>query len=260
MRSLRKNIYHLERSQNPILRGLLRLILAFYRMVDRIFLKRAEKLDRSAEKVVSHDRKFCCVIVPKCASRTLINGIATAGRDKGFSHRIAETGIAGFVDNYEEYFRFTFVRDPWARAYSCYKQKIFDYTPIKEALHFTGRKGLYRGMSFRNFVLWLDSHEGRDDCADRHWASQYLILGIDLGMQYDFIGKLETIDRDLKTVAEQLSIATNSFASTANRSARKGEYIENYDEELIGIIQRRYSRDIELFGYQPPQLGHYDAN
>ncbi len=254
MRRLRKIIYYLKKSHNPVLKSLLHLILALYRLVDLLFLKKATKLDRTAENIVSKDRKFCCVVVPKCASRTLLYNIRDAAKDKGFSYTIGRAKIARLINRHAGYFHFTFVRSPWARAYSCYKQKILRHDPISDALYFTGRSGLHGKMSFRDFVVWLGSSEGRDDCANRHWASQHLVLGMDLGMKYDFIGRLETMDRDLEMVTNHLGIGMDYFTRIRNRSSRQDEYLEHYDEELIAIIARRYARDIEIFGYQAPQL------
>ena len=255
MRNLRKKIYVLQKSQNPIADGALKGLLSGYQILDKAFLKRASKIDRKSEKVFSSEGRFLCVMVPKCGSRTILLGLQKASHAKGFDLSIKEKDIQEFIRGYEDTYRFAIVRDPWARAYSCYKQKIKNCSPIKQALHFTGRPNLHPDMTFSEFVHWLGSEEGQDRLADRHWASQHLILGLDLGVSYEFIGKLENMEADLNVVSKKLGFSEDTFSERRNSTmTHDQEYLSHYTPELIDLIAKRYETDIKEFGYEMPIL------
>ncbi|MDR9392516.1 MAG: sulfotransferase family 2 domain-containing protein [Trueperaceae bacterium] len=253
MRTLRKSIYRLERADARWARWLLALVLWGYRGVDRLVLRRATRMDLASEKVVSHDQRFLCVVVPKSGSRTLIAGLDAAARLRGFDLTLDERSIEAFLHGYEGYTTFAVVRDPWSRIYSCYKQKLAQATPITKARTLHGRRGLHASMSFDAFVRWLATHDGRDDVADRHWMSQTKILGMDRGMTYDFIGRLDAFDEALEAIAERIGIPTHVFAHEL-RTARPDEYLAHYTPALVRIVAERYADDVERFGFVPPDL------
>lgn len=249
---LRKKIYLLQENPGPVTLAALRVALGAYGVVDDLFLKRAQKADLKAEKLVSEDKRFFCALVPKCGSRTLITGFRSAARGR-FSLDVFEGSITRCVGRYDDYFRFAFVRNPWSRCYSCYKQKIEDYTPIKGALHFHGRKGLEPGMSFAEFARWLAGPEGRDEIADRHWLSQHRTLGLDIGMRYDIVNRLEDMDEGLAAICARFGIDPAVFVRQLQTS-EADEYLGQYDEALLDLVGARYARDVELFGYERPRL------
>lgn len=259
MRRLRKQIYKLQESNNPAAKLVLNSALGAYRLLDKAVLKRAERLDRQTEIVYSHDHKFLCVLVPKCGSRTILAGLEKAAKTNNFDLNVKERGASAFVIGYDSFYRFAIVRDPWARAYSCYKQKILQNSPIKQALHFTNRDGLNAGMSFAEFVAWLNTPYGADNRADRHWASQHLILGLDMGFEYTFVGKLENMVEDIGAVANRLGFASDTFVERRNiTNGSSNSYLDHYTPDLIAQISARYARDIEEFGYEPPVLSVSD--
>ncbi|WP_164860837.1 sulfotransferase family protein [Parasedimentitalea marina] len=255
MRTFRKKIYILQDSNSRFARFGLLVVLSAYRVLDILFLKKPHRLDRSTEIVASPDRRFVCVLVPKCGSRTILAGLQQASRMQKFGLSIKKQSVSNFKNEHEGNFQFAIVRDPWARTYSCYKQKIKDSKPISQALHLAGRKGLNPDMTFDEFVHWLCNTEGGDHLADRHWASQHLILGLDLGISYDFIGKLENMEQSLIAVADKLGIPKNSFNEHKNSTtSSKNEHLNHYTPELIDMISKRYAEDIRTFGYEQPIL------
>lgn len=250
----RKQIYRLEESPRPSAATLLRAILELYCLIDRAFLRRSSRADTRSEKLLSPDRKFLCVLVPKSGSRTIINGLRTAAARQRFKLLILESPIDDFVQRRpDDFTTFAFVRDPWARVYSCYVQKIQQWTPIKAALHANGRRGLHQGMSFGDFIRWLNTSEGSDAVADRHWISQTRVLGLDQGVQYDFIGHLERMDADLELIMGRLGVDADVFEHRL-RTSEPGEYLRHYTPELVALVADRYRGDIRAFGYVPPAV------
>jgi hypothetical protein len=246
-RKVRKWIYTLQENPSPVSQLALRAVLAGYRTIDSVFLRRSASADYRSEKLVSRQRKFLCVLVPKCGSRTLLGGLRTASVGQ-FDLDVRDASIDQFLGGYENYFRFAIVRNPWARCFSCYREKFEHFNSVKGARHFNGRKGLRPDMSFAQFVGWLCGPEGRDEIADRHWLSQYRILGLDRGARYDFIGKLETLEADLKLISSRLAIDPSLFHHRLRTSA-PDEYLKAYTPELAEAVHERYACDVEQFGY-----------
>jgi hypothetical protein len=178
------------------------------------------------------------------------------------AHLTAEEYVAcGHLtaEEWGRFFTFSFVRNPWARAVSFYKYI-----------------GLHRHLPFATFARRL---------ADEYWHDRYwfvrpqadFVLGTSGRPQVDFIGRLETIDRDFKTVCRRLGLApralphsnhssTGPFASHywtgvhnlipfvagALRQMRftHERYTDYYpDAATVDRIGRLYAADVEHFGY-----------
>ena len=95
-------------------------------------------------------------------------------------------------------FSFAFVRNPWDRLYSTYKDKIFRHAsrPAKEmakAFRFM------QGWSFARFVRHAAAHP----LSNTHWIP-YSETCFAPGIQYDYIGKMEDEHRTLSEQIRQL--------------------------------------------------------
>jgi hypothetical protein len=134
---------------------------------------------------------------------------------------------------YVDYFKFTIVRNPWARAFSWYGASLRDSVvrkqlglstsaTLKEFLNAQAGKG-----ALRTQLSWLRDFEGR--------------------MPLDFIGRFESLERDYETVCNRLQMPIAPLPH-----ARKGggdDYRRHYDKESRSIVARVYAEEIEQFGY-----------
>jgi len=106
-------------------------------------------------------------------------------------------------------------------------------------------------MSFTAFAEWLNSPEGSDSVADRHWMSQYRILALDEAgvIEYDFIGRFERLAQDYDRLINLSGLELPPLSHRLKTQA-PDEYRNLYDDYSRELIARRYARDIELFGYE----------
>ena len=140
--------------------------------------------------------------------------------------------------NIENYFVFTFVRNPWSRLVSYYSQMK---RPIN--LKDSNRKKLYdlaNGSTFCNFLKKLNKFAGGKDVQNNF----YLLNGTPI----DFIGRFENLQEDFNVVCDKIGIPRQELPHK-NKSKHK-HYTEYYDEETKQIVAETYAKDIEYFGYE----------
>ena len=122
-------------------------------------------------------------------------------------------------------------------------------------------------MDFDDFVAWLNTEEGQDSVADRHWISQHKFLYKEGHSLCQFIGKYENLEADWKIVCERIQIpheplkqkgyisATLSANNPGEISDNGSEVVKNnytdfFTDETREAVRQRYQKDIELFGYE----------
>ncbi len=152
---------------------------------------------------------------------------------------------------YDRFFKFSFVRNPFDRLVSCYAEKIIGHkTPYGEnqidATFFRYNK-FYSDMPFEEFVKAVCSIP--DEIADFHFRSQYKSLTNKQGkFIVDFIGRFENLKEDYKKVFRILGVKNPPKLEHRRKSKRK-HYREYYNEETKNLIKKRYKKDLEFFGY-----------
>ncbi len=146
---------------------------------------------------------------------------------------------------YKHYFKFAFVRNPWDRLVSCYLNKI---GPSSIHGNFSKYGLFYPDMSFENFVKAVAIIP--DIVSDEHFRSQASFLWDIHGEQrVDFIGKLESIDKDFGIVGKRLNMPVDKLPHLMRSRKRKLDYRNYYTNETIALVANRYRKDIELLGY-----------
>ncbi|NET30794.1 MAG: sulfotransferase family protein [Cyanothece sp. SIO1E1] len=154
------------------------------------------------------------------------------------------------------YWKFCFVRNPWDRLVSCYKEKI------KKDPNFHGKtnsfidgvhKGLLRygvfeaGMSFDAFVDAVVAIPDHD--SDSHLRSQVTFITDEGGdLLADFVGRFENLRADFAYVREKLK--AEDLQLTHINQTKKSSYQEFYTDLTREKVFKRYENDIHTFGYK----------
>ncbi len=133
---------------------------------------------------------------------------------------------------FKSYFKFSFVRDPWARLVSEY-----EYIR-KEKTH--GRHKKVVKMDFRAYIKYQ---------ARRFEAHQINMLTDREGkLLMDFTGKFENLNDDWRFVCEQINIPFSPLPHL-NRN-KQVDYRNYYSDDEITLVEKLWKRDIETFNYR----------
>ena len=159
------------------------------------------------------------------------------------------------IDDYDKYFKFTFVRNPWDRLVSCYHNKIkrnnVDFFRFRKGIpiEFYHRYGdlFFKDMTFEEFVEAVSSIP--DSLSDPHFKSQASFITKNNKIIVDYIGKVENLEVDLNYINMRLGIDKDRVPPHLLKSSRS-DYRDYYDSYTKQLVEERYHRDIELFKYE----------
>ena len=162
-------------------------------------------------------------------------------------------------EQFENYFKFAFVRNPWDRAVSFYKYM-----------------GKGSGKNFKDFIC--------EDFLSVIWKQKYWFVRPQHEFIYengeklvDYVGRFENLKDDCKTAFDKMGLPFDDIPhvnSSKNRKPSKkrlvklaaskllgkrdahethDHYTDYFDDTTIEIIQNLYEKDLEIFNYQYPK-------
>ncbi|MBC2931530.1 sulfotransferase family 2 domain-containing protein [Nocardioides sp. zg-1228] len=189
---------------------------------------------------ISHSHRFVWYRVAKVATRTIRHHCETHGVSMDVDHAMrVRYPLASFAD----YFTFAFVRDPLDRFVSAWQDKVVDHN-----YYGFDPATLARMQAIEEFARWTAGH----DLAAVPGTDQHLTLQsrmIDLN-RVDFVGRLETFDRDFAEVCER--IGAPAVPTAPKNQTAPGGRDRRVSPELGELVGRMYARDYQVFGYEPP--------
>ncbi len=145
---------------------------------------------------------------------------------------------------HQNFFKFSFVRNPFDRLVSGYRNKIFS-RPDREEFGM-----IPTNITFAEFVAEVVK---RPDClTNGHFQSQYAKLYQHGELLVDFLGRFENLAEDWLTIANRFEFDTqlpHKQKSTQKMGVYK-DYRAYYTEELVHLVYNRFRADVEVFGYQ----------
>jgi hypothetical protein len=190
------------------------------------------------------ERKCIFVHIPKCAGVSISKSLL--GNLGGGHLRIPHYELIFSKREFEDYFKFTFVRNPWDRLLSAF---LF----LKKG----GANKLDKAWADEHLSCFEDFHafvttwvNRRNVNTWKHFVPQYKFV-CEPGTQtpkVDFIGYFEHIGDDFTYIQKKLGI--NSNLQHLNKTGGgKREYKEYYTDTTREIVADVYEEDIRIFRY-----------
>src|SRR5690554_23876 len=161
-------------------------------------------------------------------------------------------------EDYANYYKVAFVRNPWDWLVSLYE--VVMKVDISPDTGIRWRHALYTvvsNMSFYEFVEWVTQKDGFKDLAARRMSVfngktpvlQKDWLSDESGkIIVDFIGRFETLSEDIDSALSGHGV-NSAGLQVVNKTARK-PYESYYNELSIEMVGDYFREDIEAFGYE----------
>lgn len=152
------------------------------------------------------------------------------------AHLFASEYLSGGHTTHTEfnaYFKFAIVRNPWARLLSEFRYRA------------------PRKTSFSKFIFEKFPKPGFQD-QFRHIEPQWKYIYNDQGASLvDYVGKFENLNEDFEAIRGRANLPSNAslpMVNTTNNSS-SSDYRPFYNSETRAFVEQYYERDIQLFGY-----------
>ena len=190
--------------------------------------------------IVSDDKKFIYVPIPKCASSSLCFYFRE-------NYNVFETIYQNLNESQKYYLTFTFIRNPIDRFISAYntislrnlsdlKDKVF--TSIKINEQSSNKEKLYRFLSFIDSV--------KINKWDEHILEQESFIR---GITFDYIGKVENSKKDFVKLMKMIDY--NNYIKLPFQNKTKNNSCFHIDQKIISYetmntIYALYKNDFDL--------------
>jgi len=140
---------------------------------------------------------------------------------------------------FKEYFKFAFVRNPWDRFVSFY--------------HFfcqNEEHRRYEEVRKLSFTTFIDNLSGDQQYWTKFLAQKDFVYDEEGNLLVDFVGRFETLQKDLDSVSDKLGIKSLKLPEQHVHKTDHKRYTKYYNNSTRKKIARVAKLDIKTFGYK----------
>ena len=141
---------------------------------------------------------------------------------------------------WDQYFKFSFVRNPYDRAHSDYLWMMKD-----RGVSGTFEEYITASGPFERFL----AHSQEKTTRNEHLTPQYEFLYDENGaLLVDKVYRFESLEADFKDICNRLGITYSSLPHV-KKNTQKAHYRDFYDVNTKSLVEEKYGKDLELFNY-----------
>lgn len=193
--------------------------------------------------MINNEYKCIFIHIPKTGGTSIVK-LINAKKCEGFSGNNHQQSLSRYkqrFDNYDNYYKFTVVRNPWDKMVSEYKW--FTNTKYK----FPGRH-VTKHFSDKGFDFFVENFRKLKvgDMSHRREQITFIRPVEDLNK----IVRFEHLSTELYSICEHLNIPIDTIPHKHNLSSNMRHYTEYYNDSTRKLVAEQYKNDIEHFGYK----------
>ena len=192
---------------------------------------------REKKIMIDHNLKVVAVHIPKSGGLSIRYILFNRQPDR-FMH--CKPNHPDYEKYWNDYFTFTFVRNPFDRLVSGY---LFTLNKKNDNKEFYTDITNEKYKDFNDFIINCN-HETLITILRFEPQVNWI-----RGYKYNFIGRFENLEEDLKTLQYQLDLEIKNLPLINNTINRK-PYWEYYTEESKEIVENLYKDDLMFFNYK----------
>lgn len=198
---------------------------------------------------------------------------ASVAHQKDIITRLSNYSLTEINNILQTFTKFLFVRHPFERLLSAYRNKLeqhhqsskyfqsrFGRHIVKHYRQNASNESLTRGddVTFKEFATYLIGQEG---VLNEHWRPIYDLCH-PCSINYDIIGKYETLDQDSEFILTQVGETRISFPrapKASSTTSNLSKYFGSLQNDVIKHLYNIYVMDFRLFGYNLQEFLGYET-
>ena len=217
--------------------------------------------------MVSYEYNTIMIHIDKCAGVSICNHFKAYHGSHSKWNRYQER----WPLEWKNFFKFTFVRNPWDRVVSAYLFHLFKseaqfydrYERTQNQIRQTLSQQEHFRVDHKDFNYFLRYNRGLKYKLLSTYSYKFhpcytFIYDEDMNCQVDFVGRYENLNEDMAYIQEKLGMSIEPIPHVNSTKSKRPHYSVFYNEENIEIVREIYKVDIELFGYEFERVVPYD--
>lgn len=137
------------------------------------------------------------------------------------------------VDHWDDYYKFTFVRNKFDQLVSLY--------------HYDKNAGLLNDCnSFSDFII---NKVKNDKNLYGDWLDQYYLTHINENNMFNFIGTFKNYENDMRVLCKQLGVEYRDVRENIGSYNRTRNLRELYDNNCENIVREKFEKEINHFNW-----------
>jgi len=198
------------------------------------------------------DYRAIFVHIPRTGGHTidsLLGHRRNKEKDKVRRHAYPHEYKKMFPKDWETYFKFTFVRNPWDRVVSAWTRSRGQNNYLVKDKKYIDNPEWFKENLFTPFNEYIQNKLS-ETYKTGHFTPQelWLFRKPKKPYEYDFIGKFEDFEKEVERLLELLQIKKPEKILKISPSNKK-DYHEYYDNKSIRVVKELYGKEIDFLGY-----------